>query len=105
MHFELVGVGEGEHREQSGAATAADVRPAVLVAVGLGEKYRLYQVDISGMTKKALEDPAVIATITGGRAMLLFDPILNLPNDKLGDTPALAALAVPTTFGANITDV
>jgi ABC-type uncharacterized transport system involved in gliding motility auxiliary subunit len=28
----------------------------------------------------------------GGRAMFNFDPVLNLPNQKLGDTPALGAL-------------
>jgi ABC-type uncharacterized transport system involved in gliding motility auxiliary subunit len=29
----------------------------------------------------------------GGRLLLMFDPILNLPDQKLGDTPQLAALA------------
>ena len=36
----------------------------------------------------------------GGSAMLLFDPILNLPDQKLGDTPALAALAA--TWGVTL---
>src|SRR5437764_7882682 len=37
----------------------------------------------------------------GGRAMLMFDPVLHLPNQKLGDTPALAGLAAGWGVTAN----
>jgi ABC-type uncharacterized transport system involved in gliding motility auxiliary subunit len=52
---------------------------------------------IVGGPKRDMLQPAVDALKKyvdgGGRLLLMFDPVLNLPDQKLGDTPALAALA------------
>lgn len=37
----------------------------------------------------------------GGRAIIGFDPVLNLPDDKMGDTPALAAMVQDWGITAN----
>jgi ABC-type uncharacterized transport system involved in gliding motility auxiliary subunit len=60
---------------------------------------------IVGGPKRDMLQPAVDALKKfvdgGGRLLLMFDPVLNLPDQKMGDTPALAALAAGWGVTAN----
>ena len=60
---------------------------------------------VVGGPKRDMLQPAVDALKKyvegGGHALVMFDPVLNLPDQKLGDTPALAALAASWGVTAN----
>jgi ABC-type uncharacterized transport system involved in gliding motility auxiliary subunit len=58
---------------------------------------------VIGGPKRDYLQPAIDAVKTyiagGGHALINFDPVLNLPDEKMGDTPALSALV--DTYGVS----
>jgi ABC-type uncharacterized transport system involved in gliding motility auxiliary subunit len=61
---------------------------------------------VIGGPKRDYLQPAIDAVKTyiagGGHALINFDPVLNLPDEKMGDTPALSALV--DTYGVTTKD-
>ena len=61
---------------------------------------------VIGGPKRDYLQPAIDAVKTyiagGGHALINFDPVLNLPDEKMGDTPALSALV--ETYGVTTKD-
>jgi ABC-type uncharacterized transport system involved in gliding motility auxiliary subunit len=107
--------GSGEHRLDdtsrdgySGFKDALEKNNYKTQTISLIEKPEVPKdcnVVIVGGPKRDYLQPAIDALKTyvqgGGKLMINFDPVLNLPDGKMGDTPALAALAQTWGVTAN----
>jgi len=99
--------GSGEHnitdtaREGYSAAKEAieksNYKTQAISLIEKPEVPKTCSVVVVGGPKNDYLDPTIEAlrtyVKTGGRVVLSFDPVLNLPAQKMGDTPKLAALA------------
>jgi ABC-type uncharacterized transport system involved in gliding motility auxiliary subunit len=107
--------GSGEHQlDESGregysvfkaALEKNNYKTQVISLIEKPEVPKECNIVVVGGPKRDYLQPAIDALknyiVAGGHALFEFDPVLNLPDEKLGDTPGLAALVETWGITAN----